>query len=91
MQVARDAGAETLFLTGVPDTPSAGLATHVLTIPAQTMANDRTPDGTAASALPMGSLYEGAMFLLFEVMVLDLRDRLAVLPETMRARHTNME
>ena len=43
------------------------------------------------SALPMGSLYEGAMFLLFEVMVLDLRDRLVVLPETMRSRHTNME
>jgi 6-phospho-3-hexuloisomerase len=51
------------------------------------MANDRA----GASALPMGSLYEGALFLLFEVMVLDLRDRLGIQPETMRARHTNME
>lgn len=91
MKVARAAGADVLFLTGQPDTPAAALATHVLTIPAQTMADDRPANGAPASALPMGSLYEGAMFLLFEVMVLDLRDRLAVLPETMRARHTNME
>ena len=91
MKVARASGADVLFLTAQPDMPAASLASHVLTIPAQTMADDRTADGAPASALPMGSLYEGAMFLLFEVMVLDLRDRLAVLPETMRARHTNME
>lgn len=87
MERARGAGADVLFLTGVPETPSAALATHVVPIPAQTMANDRS----GASALPMGSLYEGALFLLFEVMALDLRDRLGIQPETMRARHTNME
>jgi 6-phospho-3-hexuloisomerase len=91
MKVARDAGADVVFLTAVPNAPAAALATHILAIPAQTMATDRLDDPARASALPMGSLYEGAMFLLFEVMVLDLRDRLQVLPETMRARHTNME
>ena len=64
------------------------MADFVLMIPAQTMANDQGP-GT--SILPMGSLYEGALFLLFEVMILRLWDRLQVSPETMRANHTNLE
>jgi len=89
MRVARDAGAEVLFLTAEPATPSAAIATELLTIPAQTMARDRDP--AATSVLPMGSVYEGALFLLFEVMVLRLRDRLGATPEAMRARHTNLE
>ena len=89
MRVAREAGAEVLFLTAEPETPSAALATRVLSIPAQTMARDR--GSAATSVLPMGSVYEGALFLLFEVMVLRLRDLLGVSPEDMRARHTNLE
>ncbi|WP_343082303.1 6-phospho-3-hexuloisomerase [Ostreiculturibacter nitratireducens] len=89
MRIARDAGAEVLFVTAQPRTPSAVFATRVLTIPAQTMASDRGE--AATSILPMGSLFEGAMFLLFEIMVLDLRGRLGVSPEDMRARHTNLE
>jgi 6-phospho-3-hexuloisomerase len=88
MRVARDADAGALFLTAEPDTPSAALATQVLTIPAQTMARDQ---GAPTSVLPMGSVYEGALFLLFEVMVLRLRDLLGVTPDEMRARHTNLE
>ena len=87
MLVARDAGADILLLTATPKTPAAALATFTLTIPAQTMANDQS----SASVLPMGSIYEGALFLLFEYMVLILRDRLGETPDTMRARHTNME
>lgn len=87
MQVARGAGADVLFLTAEPDTPAAEAATLVLTIPAQTMARDRN----SATFLPMGSVYEGALFLLFEVMVQSLRDRLGETAATMRARHTNME
>lgn len=89
MGVAQKAGADILFLTAEPETTASGMATHVLTIPAQTMARD-TGD-SVTSVLPMGSLYEGAMFVLFEVMVLSLRDMLNVSPEDMRARHTNME
>lgn len=89
MRVARDAGATVLFLTAEPRTTSAALASQVLTVPAQTMARDR---GAAATAtLPMGSVYEGALFLLFEVMVLRLRDRLGMTAEAMRANHTNLE
>ena len=39
----------------------------------------------------MGSLFEGAMFVVFEVLVLRLRDVLGETAESMRARHTNME
>lgn len=89
MGVARKSGANVLFLTAQPETPSARLASHILPIPAQTMADDQ--GNAVSSVLPMGSLYEGAMFVLFEVMVLLLKTRLGVDGETMRARHTNME
>jgi len=87
MQTAGNAGAQILFLTAEPTTPTAKCATHVLHIPAQTMASDTAPTST----LPMGSLYEGALFVLFEVMVLRLAGILRETPQTMRARHTNME
>jgi len=86
--VARDAGADIMVLTAQPQGRAAGYADFVLTIPAQTMADDQED---RVSILPMGSLYEGALFLLFEVMILKLRDRLGVTPELMRANHTNLE
>jgi hypothetical protein len=43
---------------------------------AQTMADDR--GGAKTSVLPMGSLYEGCLFVLFEIMVLKLKDLLKI-------------
>ena len=45
----------------------------------------------ATSVLPMGSLFEGAQYMAFELLILTLRDHLAVSPDAMRARHTNLE
>ena len=53
------------------------------------MADDQGEEKT--SVLPMGSLFEGALFVLFEVMILKLIARLEITPEAMRARHTNLE
>jgi 6-phospho-3-hexuloisomerase len=86
--VAKRAGARTLVVTAQPSGASAAVADVVLPIPAQTMADD---SGPAVSVLPMGSLFEGAQYILFEVMILKLRERLGVSPEAMRARHTNLE
>jgi 6-phospho-3-hexuloisomerase len=86
-QVARGAGATVLVVTAEPDGATASLADELLVIPAQTMARDQ---GSAA-VLPMGSLFEGAMFLVFEVLVLRLRDVLGESADSMRARHTNIE
>jgi 6-phospho-3-hexuloisomerase len=80
--VAQAAGSGTLLLTAEPDRAPEG---PLLVIPARTMA--QAEGGT----LPMGSLYEGAMFFLFEEMVERLRRRLGETPDTMRARHTNLE
>ncbi|WP_171892248.1 MULTISPECIES: SIS domain-containing protein [Mesorhizobium] len=89
MRVARDAGATVLLLTAQAGASAAKLADATLLIPAQTMANDQGPRKT--SVLPMGSVFEGALFLLFEVMVLKLKSLTGASPEAMRARHTNME
>ena len=89
MRVARDAGAKVLLLTAEPTGSAAKLADFTLVIPAQTMASDQ--GAARSSVLPMGSLFEGALFLLFEIMVLKLQALTKATPEAMRARHTNME
>ncbi len=86
MGVAAEAGARTLVITA-QDGEAARRADLLLRVPAQTMADD----AGGASALPMGSLFEGALYLLFEVIVLHLRDKLGISTDAMRARHTNLE
>ena len=86
--VAKGAGARVACVTAVPEGAAARAADHVLVIPAQTMANDL---GGTGSVLPMGSLFEGAQYLTFELLILALRDHLGVDPGAMRARHTNLE
>ncbi len=88
MARAKAAGARTAVITAEPSSSLARAADVVLHIPAQTMARDRA---AGASLLPMGSAYECAMMLVFEALVLRLRDRRGETAETMRARHTNME
>lgn len=88
MKTASDAGARTLCVTAQPDGACPGAADIVLTIPAQTMADD---SGPATSVLPMGSLFEGAQYVLFECLILKLREALKISPEAMRANHTNLE
>ena len=89
LDIAQKAGAKILFITAQPKGRGAAFADHVLHLPAQTMADDQ--GDAVSSILPMGSLYEGALFVLFEVMILKLRDLIEVDPEVMRANHTNME
>jgi 6-phospho-3-hexuloisomerase len=88
MGVAKRDGARTLVVTAQPEGACARVADVVLPVPAQTMADD---SGPSVSVLPMGSLFEGAQYVLFEVMILMLRDRLGVTPEAMRNNHTNLE
>lgn len=87
--VARAAGARVLVVTAEPEGAAAARADVVLTVPAQTMASDQ--GAAATSVLPMGSLYEGALYVLFEMLILGLRERLDVTPAQMRANHTNLE
>jgi 6-phospho-3-hexuloisomerase len=86
--VARAAGAKIAVVTAQPGARTPARADFLFHIPAQTMADDT---GGPVSVLPMGSLFETAQMVLFEVIVLALRDRLGESAETMRARHTNLE
>ncbi|PKI50699.1 hypothetical protein CRG98_028841 [Punica granatum] len=95
-QIARSNGARVLLLTAQPETGTCVRhATAVAYVPAQTMADD---EGDAADAgekprplMPMGSLYEGAMFVLFELVVYKLGEVLGESHEAVRSRHTNLE
>lgn len=89
MGVARDAGAKVAMITAQPSGRCAPFADFILHLPAQTMADDQ--GDKVSSVLPMGSLFEGALFVLFEVMVLKLKARIGVTAEQMRANHTNLE
>ncbi|HTO34300.1 MAG TPA: SIS domain-containing protein [Pararhizobium sp.] len=89
MTTAHKDGAKTLCFTAQPDGACPKMADCVVHIPAQTMADDV---GVAAtSVLPMGSLYEGAQYILYEGMILKLKERLGVTAEAMRGNHTNLE
>ena len=88
VEIARKAGARTALVTAQPGGELAKHVDIVTVIPAQTMAND---EGGKLSVLPMGSLFETAQMIVFELIILRLRPRFDETSETMRARHTNLE
>jgi len=87
-EVARNAGAKVLTITAEPEGRIAAVSDGLCVIPAQTMATDQGDD---VSILPMGSVFEGALFLLFEVITLKLKAKLNVSDEDLRSNHTNLE
>lgn len=91
--VARSGGARVVLLTAQPEAGSSvKYASVVAHIPAQTMADDRVGGSESGRALlPMGSVYEGAMFVLFEMVVYKLGEVLGRSPEEIRSSHTNLE
>lgn len=86
--VARDAGARTLVVTAQPGGAAARQADVVVHLPAQTMADDQGPQ---TSLLPMGSLYEAAQLVFFDLLSILLRERTGQSAGDLRARHTNLE
>ena len=91
MGVAREAGAKTLLITAQPGGDAAREADTVVVLPAQTMADDRADTDAAPALLPMGSLFEAAQLIFFDLVTLLLRDRLGQDAQEMRSRHTNLE
>lgn len=96
--VARSYGARVLLLTAQPESGSSVKhASVVAYVPAQTMADDDEEEEEeeekekSRPLMPMGSVYEGAMFVLFEMVVYKLGEVLGQSPEAVRSRHTNLE
>lgn len=88
LAVARSAGARTVVVTAQPDGPAPRSADAVIHLRAQTMADDQ---GTRQSVLPMGSLYEAAQLVFFDIVTILLRERTGQTMDAMRERHTNLE
>jgi 6-phospho-3-hexuloisomerase len=86
--IAREAGARIAVVTAATGSETTRNADLALVLPAQTMADDLTK---RSSQLPMGSLFEVAMMLSFELLALHVRDLKGETSETMRKRHTNLE
>ena len=88
VKIARQAGGRTALITAQAGGRLASEVDVVTVIPAQTMADDQAGE---LSVLPMGSLFETAQMIFFELVILKLRPRFNVSADTMRARHTNLE
>jgi 6-phospho-3-hexuloisomerase len=90
MRIARAAGTKTVLFTAEPDAPLRSCADLTILLPARTMARP-AEHSSGPPALPMGSTYEGGLFLLCEYIVAQLASRLEIDEVSMRARHTNLE
>lgn len=88
MSVARASGGKVAILTANSAAELPGKANDVIVIPGQTRA---AGGGERASIQPMGSLYEQAMWLYFDYVVLRLAHRLGQSFADMSHRHTNLE
>ncbi|XP_020584006.1 uncharacterized protein LOC110027073 [Phalaenopsis equestris] len=95
-RVSKSAGARIVLITAQPGSGSEAslLADSVAYLPGRTMADDEVEEGSGASPewwLPMGSVYEGAMFVLFEMVVVKLGEKFGRTAADLRSRHTNLE
>ena len=88
-KVASESGSEVVTFTAQKNSVFKVPNQYIVNIPARTMANDL--DKNVTQVLPMGSLYEVALFLYFEILILHLRDYLKESANSMRERHTNLE
>lgn len=87
MEIALDARATVAMLTAQPQASLPQRSHLVVTIPAQTMVD---AEGSR-SVQPMGSVYEQALWVVCDAMVLELQERLHQGAAEMRPRHTNLE
>jgi 6-phospho-3-hexuloisomerase len=88
IEVTRSSGGSALVVTANPGAELAAEADELVVIPGQTMAGSR---GERESIQPMGSLYEQAMWMYFDYVVLRLAERLGKSFADMAHRHTNLE
>ena len=85
---AKKAGAAVATITANPDGEIARLADAVLVLPAQTFKTDRSG---WTSILPMGSQFELCLWILQDILCLDLVRRLGLDEAALIARHRNLE
>jgi len=82
------AGAETAVVTGDPSGRTAQKAKTLLFLPAAVYKGRAE---VVPSTQPMGNLFEQALLILFDQIVIALAERLGVSKDAMAARHRNVE
>ncbi|MCM3782748.1 6-phospho-3-hexuloisomerase [Neobacillus mesonae] len=84
---AKSLGAKVLVLTIKTESSAAKLADGIIHIQAQA----KEEQGMQQSLQPMGSLFEQALLITLDSLVLTLMRKLNVSPESMFSRHANLE
>jgi 6-phospho-3-hexuloisomerase len=86
---AREIGAQVALLTGARESPLAGLATAFVHLPAR---SPKAREGPAAGSVhPLGSLFEQALWILCDTLVLEVKSRRGLSDDDMFRRHANIE
>lgn len=82
-------GAKVGVITGAPKERIPQAADYVLFVPAAVYKG--TDARVVPSAQPMGNLFEQHLFLLFDIMVMLLREKMGLSYAQMESRHRNIE
>lgn len=82
-------GAKVGVITGAPKEPIPQSADYVLFVPAAVYKG--RDSRVVKSEQPMGNLFEQHLFLLFDIMVMLLREEMGLSYEQMESRHRNIE
>ncbi len=89
VEKAKEAGAKVSMITGSPDGYTAKLADTILFVPA--FVYNGTDDRVVKSVMPMGSLFEQHIFMLFDIIILLLEKKMNISGSEMEKRHRNIE
>lgn len=89
MSSAMEAGAGVVLITACPDGPMGDFADLIVSLPAARQ--NESGKGKVISRQPQRSLFEQALLIYLDAVVLALRDHLKVEEDQMARRHTNIE
>ena len=89
VEQAKKAGATVAVVTGSPKQTCPQLAEFTLFVPAAVF--NGTDDRAVPSIQPMGNLFEQHLYMLFDMIVMMLEEKMQVSHEDMEKRHRNIE
>jgi 6-phospho-3-hexuloisomerase len=88
IRLAKKAGATVCVITAHPESEAGQLADFTVRLKGQV--NPGNPD-EIPSIQPMAALFEQAIFLFEDILIMLLMDKLNITPEQMALRHTNVD
>ncbi|MDQ1143799.1 6-phospho-3-hexuloisomerase [Bacillus sp. SORGH_AS 510] len=88
VEKAKKNGATTAVITGDPHKKTSKVADVLLFVPASVYLG--TAD-VVPSIQPMGNLFEQSLLIIFDLIVMDLRERVTITKEEMEENHRNLE